>query len=152
MAIVIKKRSGAVEQIVSQAVDPAEAELFCQKLAALDAMSISLQTEVEVAFYLGLGTKHAREQFVKGTYTVEWMKILPWESHHTMGQDVLPLGCTWEIHQMAVDGGYGGYATLQFPDGSNVDCTAKSPWAAFAVCLVKAAVLGKLAVKATDGV
>jgi hypothetical protein len=169
MPIIIKKPNGVTKELprvsaakappqsatITDAMTAAEAwlvvkdktvEMFCAKLAAKQPSEITNRAEVVVAYYLGLGSKEARTRFEHANVmTVEWPRLLPWFAQpFGTGTDLLPDKATWEVARIEVDGGYGGYATLNIPGNEPFQATAKTAWAALAICLMRAQAKGLL--------
>jgi hypothetical protein len=156
--VVIRKASGEVKKVAPVAIEPAapvlkeedgweytpvaEAiDLFCGQLKVLPATEMGLKTDVWIASYLGFGSKKAHDALRDGIYLPEWPRLIPWFTCPDVGDWILPEEAIWEIHRAAVEGGYGGWATLKLA-GQVWEATAKTPWAAFAICLLQARKVG----------
>jgi hypothetical protein len=117
---------------------PGAVRLLITDLETRPFAKLDPQTEVWVAFHLGLGSVKARDDLVRhNVATAEWNRVLPWLARPDIGDSILPDTATWEVHRTATDAGPAGWATLTIGQ-ETWDATAKSPWAAFAICLLKA--------------
>ena len=113
----------------------------CSQLANLPPGSLTHRDNVMIAALLGYGPREAHETLWKsGTITTDWIKIAPWFLHPEIGESMLPEDALWEIHRTAVEGGYGGWATLALPSSGKGPwkAEAKSSWAAWAIVLLQA--------------
>ena len=117
---------------------PAACEWLIGRLETMPAYELDLKVDVEIAMQLGFGSIAARDAFMQRNVIVgEWFKLTPWFSRPDVGEWLLPANATWEIHRVMTDDGPTGWATLTI-GAETVDAKAKTPWGAFAICILKA--------------
>lgn len=141
MPVTIKTKDGVIKKV--EPVDPAEA--FCQQLSAMGEDQLGLRTDVWIAFHLGLGSEEARRKLdEEGIAISEWPRLTHWFSRPDVGDSLLPETASWTITKAADGGKCRAEIWFGAPGDQFIYAEAKTPWAAFAICLIRAARAGIL--------